>query len=109
MRKRTRRASSLRPATSELERHQGVSTLLFGGAAAALSPIDQPSFVEVTGPPVGQANEERESGDRGQPATHPPSTSLRDLPSLDAVNEPSGAGADAHSSAPGPWHGLRPR
>jgi hypothetical protein len=102
MRKRTRRPSSLRPATSELERHQGVSTLLFGGAAAALSPIDQPSFIEVTGSPVGQANEERESGDRGQPAPLRPSTSLGDLPSLDAVIVPRGAGADARSSAPEP-------
>ena len=49
MSQRTRRTNSLRPGTSELEKHQGVSALLFGSAAAALSPVDQPSFVDVAG------------------------------------------------------------
>ncbi len=100
MSKRTRRTSSLRPGTSELERHQGASTLLFGSAAAALSPVDQPGSAEVAGSHVPLVAEPFGSGDGGQPDRLRPSTSVADLTIPDAVIVPSRVEVEAHSSAP---------
>jgi hypothetical protein len=46
MRQRPGRRGSFRPGTSELEKVQGASTLVFGGLATALSGVDQPAFGE---------------------------------------------------------------
>jgi hypothetical protein len=63
MRKRPRQASFFRPGTSELERHQGVSVLLLGGAAIALSSIEPAGSAQFAAAPLPQGDEpERHSG-----------------------------------------------
>jgi hypothetical protein len=63
MRKRPRQTSLFRPGTSELERHQGVSALLLGGAAIALSSIDLVGSAQLAAAPFPQGDEpERDSG-----------------------------------------------
>lgn len=100
--KRPRRTGSLRPGTSELEKHQGISTMLFGGAAAALSPIDQPSFVDVAGSSAAPADQPRNSGDGGQSAGLQPSAPVADSTIPDAVIVPGRVGVEARSSGPEP-------
>ena len=60
MRRRARRKDRFRPRTSELEKIQGASALVFGSLAGALSPIDQPAFVDLAMARFGSAGAARQ-------------------------------------------------